>query len=90
MAKTDSGSFWAFGFVEVKEKAGSSLQLCEVYFNKKKPWAFCSISWKNFRKDRKMILKDIRSQTRLGCEFYFQGRKLIMKRRRIGKRKAKR
>jgi|WetSurMetagenome_2_1015567.scaffolds.fasta_scaffold1776758_1 hypothetical protein len=79
----NKSSFWAFGLVEVK----GDLQVSEVYFEKNKPWAFTGVDWKQFREDRKMILKDIGSQTKMGCEFYFDGKKLAMKRRKMKKRR---
>ncbi len=73
---------WAYGLVEMKGKNGSELQVCEVYFEKKKPWAWAAVDWKQLREDRKHILEDIQDQTKGGFEFYFDGKKIRLKKRR--------
>lgn len=73
---------WCYGLVEIIGKNGGELQVCEVYFEKKKPWACATVDWKQLREDRKNILEDIRDQTRGGFEFYFDGKKIVMKKRR--------
>lgn len=81
---------WAYGLVQEKGRHGGVLQLCEVYFEKKKPLGTAEVDWKQFREDAKIILKDLNSQAKAGFEFYGEGNKLILKKRRIGKRKTKR
>ena len=63
------------------------MKLCEVYFEKKKPYAYADLEWKDIHRDRKFVLEDMRDQTKAGIEFYDDGKRIVMIKKAAGKRK---
>ena len=66
-------TFWAYGCIEFTSKDKvKHCEICEIYFaeNKKvrdqvKPIGACMLSWADFLKDHKLVLKDLASQAKL-------------------------
>ena len=61
------GGGWVFGLLQ--EKNGR-LVLCEMYDMEKYGWGAAYVDWKQARKDKKMILGDLRAQFKTRTEFY--------------------
>ena len=61
---------WSYGLVQVGKGHDAIVKLCEVYFEKDKPYAYAEMEWKDIHRDRKLVLKDMRDQTAAKIEFY--------------------
>lgn len=61
------GGGWAFGLLQEK---GGKLVLCEMYDMEKYGWGAAYVDWKQAKRDRKTILKDLKDQFRTGFEFH--------------------
>ncbi len=80
---------WSYGLMQVGKGHDAILKICEVYFEKKKPYAYAEMEWKDIRRDRKLVLKDIHGQTAAGIEFYDDGKRIVTVKRAAGKAKEK-
>lgn len=80
---------WSYGLMQVGKGHDAIVKLCEVYFEKKKPYAYADMEWKDIQRDRGLVLRDMRGQTAAGIEFYDDGKRIMMKRKAAGKRKEK-
>jgi hypothetical protein len=75
--------------VQVGKGHDAIVKICELYFEKKKPYAYADMEWKDIRRDLKLVLKDMRDQTAAGIEFYDDGKRIVMIKKAAGKTKEK-
>jgi len=72
MGKQECG--WVFGLLEFEKDSQKCLELCEIYDLDKQGIGAASVDWKQFRRDKKMILGDLQEQSKCGIEFFFNSK----------------
>lgn len=81
---------WLYGLVEEADAEGQRcLVLREIYDltesrkGRIQGMVSAPVDWKQYRRDREVILSDVRGQLRAGLEFYLEGGELRKRRRAV-------